>query len=111
MRALSELPTPCLLLDQSKLDRNLARMAERMRSLKVDLKPHLKTAKSAEIAARATAGFSGGITVSTLAADSLESTCHLRIESVERFSGELGKVKAELESASAGGGICTASTM
>ena len=64
MRALSELPTPCLLLDQSKLDRNLARMAERMRSLKVDLKPHLKTAKSAEIATRATAGFSGGITVS-----------------------------------------------
>ena len=30
MSALSELPTPCLLLDQSKLDRNLARMAERM---------------------------------------------------------------------------------
>src|SRR5690606_381280 len=31
----------------------------------------------------------------------LESTCHLRVESVERFSGELGKVKAELESAAA----------
>jgi D-serine deaminase-like pyridoxal phosphate-dependent protein len=42
-------------------------MAARMRSLKVDLKPHLKTAKSAEVARRATAGFSGGITVSTLA--------------------------------------------
>jgi D-serine deaminase-like pyridoxal phosphate-dependent protein len=67
MSAIAELPTPCLLLDQSKLDRNLARMAERMRSLKVDLKPHLKTAKSAEVATRATAGFSGGITVSTLA--------------------------------------------
>jgi transcription-repair coupling factor (superfamily II helicase) len=40
------------------------------------------------------------ITVSTLAADSLESTCHLRVESVERFSGELAKVKAELDSAS-----------
>src|SRR5437762_4250190 len=67
MSAIAELPTPCLLLDQSKLDRNLARSGERMRSLNVDLKPHLKTAKSAEIATRATAGFSGGITVSTLA--------------------------------------------
>ena len=42
------------------------------------------------------------ITVSTLAADSLEATCHLRIESVERFSGELSKVKVELDGASGG---------
>ncbi|MEO6808355.1 MAG: transcription-repair coupling factor, partial [Isosphaeraceae bacterium] len=39
------------------------------------------------------------ITLSTLAASSLETTCHLRVESVERFSGELTKVKAELDSA------------
>ncbi|MDX2037598.1 MAG: transcription-repair coupling factor [Isosphaeraceae bacterium] len=39
------------------------------------------------------------ITLSTLASSSLEATCHLRIESIERFSGELSKVKAELESA------------
>jgi transcription-repair coupling factor (superfamily II helicase) len=39
------------------------------------------------------------ITLSTLAASSLETSCHLRIESVERFSGELGKVKAELDGA------------
>ena len=42
------------------------------------------------------------IAISTLAADSLETTCHMRIESIERFSGELTKVKAELESAAAG---------
>ena len=42
------------------------------------------------------------ITMSTIAASSLETTCHLMIESVERFSGELTKVKAELDSASAG---------
>ncbi len=42
------------------------------------------------------------VTLSTLAAASLEATCHLRVESVERFSGELTKVKAELESAAAG---------
>ena len=67
MPQLSDLPTPCLLLDRARLDRNLSCMAERMRALGVDLKPHLKTAKSAEIARRATQGFSGGITVSTLA--------------------------------------------
>jgi D-serine deaminase-like pyridoxal phosphate-dependent protein len=67
MARLSDLPTPSLLLDRPRLDRNLARMAERMRALGVDLKPHLKTAKSAEVARRATEGFSGGITVSTLA--------------------------------------------
>jgi transcription-repair coupling factor (superfamily II helicase) len=42
------------------------------------------------------------IAVATLAADSLEATCHLRIESIERFSGELSKVKDELDSAAAG---------
>ena len=42
------------------------------------------------------------ITVSALAADSLEATCHLRIESVERFSGDLARVKAELDGAAAG---------
>ena len=42
------------------------------------------------------------IAVSTLAADSLEATCHLRIESVERFSGDLARVKAELDGAAAG---------
>ena len=39
------------------------------------------------------------VTLSTLAASSLETPCHLRIESVERFSGELTKVKAELDDA------------
>ncbi len=39
------------------------------------------------------------VTLSTLSASSLETGCHLRVESVERFSGELTKVKAELDSA------------
>ncbi len=48
------------------------------------------------------------IAVSTLAADSLETTCHLRIESIERFSGEHTKVKAELDSAAAGESVLIA---
>ncbi|MCI0430848.1 MAG: alanine racemase [Rhodospirillales bacterium] len=67
MSDLPQLPTPVVLLDRVKLDRNLARMAARMRALDVDLKPHMKTAKSADIARRATQGFSGALTVSTLA--------------------------------------------
>ena len=42
------------------------------------------------------------IAISTLAAVSLLTTCHMRIESIERFSGELTKVKAELETAAEG---------
>ncbi len=48
------------------------------------------------------------IALATLSADSLETTCHLKIESVERFSGELGKVKNELDAASAGEGVLVA---
>lgn len=64
---LSDLATPALVLDRGRLAANCRRMAERARALGVDLRPHLKTAKSAEVARLATAGFSGGITVSTLA--------------------------------------------
>ncbi len=37
------------------------------------------------------------VTASAVAAGSLETTCRLKIESVERFSGEIGKVRAELD--------------
>ena len=64
---LSQINTPALILDRAALARNLDRMSERARTLGVDLRPHLKTAKSARIATMATAGHGGGITVSTLA--------------------------------------------
>jgi D-serine deaminase-like pyridoxal phosphate-dependent protein len=64
---LEDLQTPCLVLDKRILERNLARMSERMRRLGVTLRPHLKTAKSAEVARMAVKGEAGGITVSTLA--------------------------------------------
>ena len=63
---LSELETPCLILDRTRLDRNAAAMTERMRSLGVDLRPHMKTAKSFDVAKIAIEGNRGGITVSTL---------------------------------------------
>src|SRR5260370_40969517 len=66
-RRLAELPTPCLVLDRGKLARNLATMAEAVGRHGVALRPHMKTAQSAEIARMAVAGQQGGITVSTLA--------------------------------------------
>ena len=37
------------------------------------------------------------VTASGIAAGSLETTCHLQFESIERFSGDIGKVRDELD--------------
>jgi D-serine deaminase-like pyridoxal phosphate-dependent protein len=63
---LSTLQTPCLVLDRSRLVTNARRMSQRAHDLGVDLRPHLKTAKSIDVARIATQGHSGGITVATL---------------------------------------------
>jgi len=63
---LADLPTPALLLDLDRLETNLARMAERARTLGVALRPHIKTHKCIEIAERQRALGASGITVSTL---------------------------------------------
>ena len=62
-----DLPTPALLLDRDRLDRNIQRLRARMARLGVQLRPHLKTAKSVEVARRLYPAGPGPITVSTLA--------------------------------------------
>src|SRR3974390_30397 len=64
---LSDLPTPCLVLDRQKLMRNIRTMAGNLSRHRVPLRPHMKTAKSIEVARLALVGQPGGITVSTLA--------------------------------------------
>ena len=64
---LDDLPTPCLVLDKKILERNLKRMSDTVHRNGVALRPHLKTAKSAEVARMATRDEAGGITVSTIA--------------------------------------------
>jgi D-serine deaminase-like pyridoxal phosphate-dependent protein len=64
---LDDLATPCIVLDRGILERNLKRMSSRIRAFGVSLRPHLKTAKSADVGRLAIAGEAGGITVSTLA--------------------------------------------
>ena len=64
-QSLLTLETPRLILDLERLERNCAAMRSRCDALGVALRPHLKTAKSVDVAQIATGG-SGGITVSTL---------------------------------------------
>ena len=64
---LSDLPTPCLVLDRVKLLHNIQTMAAALARHGVQLRPHMKTAKSIDVARLALAGQPGGITVSTLA--------------------------------------------
>lgn len=63
---LFELRTPCLLLDRAILRRNLDRMAAVLARHGVPLRPHMKTAKSIDVAWLALQGQPGGITVSTI---------------------------------------------
>lgn len=67
MTSLAELTTPALLLDVGVLERNCEAMTQRAARHGVALRPHLKTAKSADVARRATRGHSGAVTVSTVA--------------------------------------------
>ena len=64
---LADLPTPCLVLDRSVLNRNIHVMSAHLSRLGVPLRPHMKTAKSIDVARLVLAGQPGGITVSTLA--------------------------------------------
>lgn len=63
---LCDLETPCLVLDADRMDRNIARLRDRMAPLGVTLRPHLKTGKSVEVAQRVMATPQGPATVSTL---------------------------------------------
>lgn len=63
---LGELATPCLLLDAERMERNIARLRARLDGLGVSLRPHLKTAKSVDVARRVMTSPAGPATVSTL---------------------------------------------
>ena len=66
MTALGTLETPALLLDEAQMERNIARMRERVRRLGVAFRPHVKTNKSIEVTRRILQSPDAAITVSTL---------------------------------------------
>jgi D-serine deaminase-like pyridoxal phosphate-dependent protein len=63
---LKNLPTPCLLLDLSRFERNVRRLKSHLEPFAVMFRPHLKTAKNVEIARRVMATPQGPAMVSTL---------------------------------------------
>lgn len=63
---LHTLETPCLILDLDRVERNVARLRSRLSGFDVSLRPHLKTAKSIEVARRVMTSPAGPATVSTL---------------------------------------------
>lgn len=62
----SALPTPSLVIDEERLDRNIAAMAEFAARAGLLLRPHVKTHKSVEIARRQVEAGAVGITVATI---------------------------------------------
>ena len=65
-KTLYDLPTPSLVLDRAKLARNIRRMEEACARNGVTLRPHLKTAKSIDVARMVLNEQTQGIAVSTL---------------------------------------------
>lgn len=64
--AIDRLETPCLLIDEARMTRNIDRLKVRLDRLGATLRPHLKTCKSVEIARRLMPSAQGPATVSTL---------------------------------------------
>ncbi len=58
-------PTPILLVDVGRLDRNIAQVQHRFTEAGVDLRPHVKTSKCLEVASRQRAAGAIGHTCST----------------------------------------------
>ena len=65
-QALDVLETPCLVLEKSRLIANVARLKRHLQPFGVRLRPHLKTAKSIDVAQLVMDGAQGPVTVSTL---------------------------------------------
>ena len=64
--AIEKLPTPALILDESRMLRNVHRLRDHLGPLGVSIRPHLKTVKSVDAARRILDGGNGPATVSTL---------------------------------------------
>jgi len=92
-----DLPTPALVLDAAAMDRNIAAMADFVRSRGLALRPHAKTHKSGEIARRQIAAGAVGICCAKLGeaealADEGVEDIHLTSPVVTR--GGIARLKA-----------------
>jgi D-serine deaminase-like pyridoxal phosphate-dependent protein len=90
---LNTLPTPALLLDRPKFERNVARLQQRLGGLGVPLRPHMKTAKSVDILRLMAPA---AITVSTLKEAEVFADAGARdiLYAVGIAPGKIGRVRA-----------------
>ena len=63
---LHELDTPCLVIDEARMQHNIARMQRHMDALGVSFRPHVKTSKCLDVVRQQRDAGARGITVSTL---------------------------------------------
>ena len=87
--AMATLPTPCLVIDLEVVDANVAAMAELTRRHRVALRPHVKTHKCRELAARQLGAGAEGLTVATL--DEAEVMADPLMLNRGRFFDRLGR--------------------
>ncbi len=89
-----DLQTPCLILDEARMQRNISRLRDRAQGLGVVLRPHLKTAKSVDVARQLLEGGNGPATVSTLREAEIfaEAGVHDILYAVGIAPGKLGRV-------------------
>ncbi|WP_454902768.1 DSD1 family PLP-dependent enzyme [Variovorax gossypii] len=66
MDTIHTIDTPAAVVEQSRMQHNIARMQQRMDALGVRFRPHVKTTKCVEVAKAQQAAGARGITVSTL---------------------------------------------
>ena len=91
---LNDLPTPSLLLDESRLMANIARMQASADRLGVQLRPHLKTLKCARAADALIEAGARGITVSTL-----KEAAYFLDHGITDITYAVGMVPAKLDAA------------
>ena len=91
---LYELPTPVLLLDEHRFNANIVRMQASADRLGVNLRPHLKTLKSATAAKALIAAGARGITVSTL-----KEASYFLEQGITDITYAVGMVPSRLEQA------------
>ena len=93
---LSGIDTPALVLDEVRMRANIRRLADRLAPFDVVPRPHLKTAKSVDVARQLLAGGNGPATVSTLREAEYFAAAGVRdiLYAVGIAPGKLGRVKA-----------------
>ena len=93
---LSGIDTPALVVDEVRMRANIRRLADRLAPFDVVLRPHLKTAKSVDVARQLLAGGNGPATVSTLREAEYFAAAGVRdiLYAVGIAPGKLGRVKA-----------------